>query len=218
MGDCTKNTQRISGTAEEEMKEEEKTSNTSMLSKRTKFTSQQLDDSVNNDNEPSANNAPKKDHVSVKTVTSSPFLSAPRSSSNNSLQVVKDSLSFADLELGLRSHHNKFRVYLREVTSFETDVDTNNKNFRKASPLREICVGSLQASMDSQPNRPQVSPRRIAQAEAVSAARMPSLVEIDEFFAASEKAEQKRFAEKYNYDIVKDVPLEGRYQWIQLKQ
>lgn len=104
MGDCTKNTQRISGTAEEEMKEEEKTSNTSMLSKRTKFTSQQLDDSVNNDNEPSANNAPKNDHVSVKTVTSSPFLSAPRSSSNNSLQVVKDSLSFADLEVILNSN------------------------------------------------------------------------------------------------------------------
>ncbi|KAK9942149.1 hypothetical protein M0R45_007832 [Rubus argutus] len=27
----------------------------------------------------------------------------------------------------------------------------------------------------------------------------------------------KRFAEKYNFDIGKDAPLEGRYEWIRLK-
>ncbi|XP_074379898.1 uncharacterized protein LOC141721051 isoform X2 [Apium graveolens] len=48
-------------------------------------------------------------------------------------------------------------------------------------------------------------------------AKMPSTEEIEEFFSAAEKHEQKRFAEKYNYDIVKDVPLEGRYQWVCLK-
>ncbi|KAK8706622.1 hypothetical protein V6N13_050178 [Hibiscus sabdariffa] len=36
----------------------------------------------------------------------------------------------------------------------------------------------------------------------------PSQAELDEFFSA---------AEKYNYDIVKDVPMDGRYHWIQLK-
>ncbi|KAK1402579.1 Cyclin-dependent kinase inhibitor [Heracleum sosnowskyi] len=48
-------------------------------------------------------------------------------------------------------------------------------------------------------------------------AKMPSTEEIEEFLAAAEKHEQRRFAEKYNYDIVKDVPLEGRYQWVCLK-
>ncbi|KAL8156247.1 hypothetical protein AgCh_001373 [Apium graveolens] len=48
-------------------------------------------------------------------------------------------------------------------------------------------------------------------------AKMPSTEEIEEFFSAAEKHEQKRFEEKYNYDIVKDVPLEGRYQWVCLK-
>ncbi|KAJ0010318.1 hypothetical protein Pint_34433 [Pistacia integerrima] len=227
MEDCT-NTKRIAGTVEEEMKEAEETSNTSLLSKRTKFTSQQLEDSENNDEEyynnnvPSANNELKNDHVSVQTATSSDFFSAPLSSGNDSLQIVKDSLSFTDLELGLRGRHNKFRVYLREVTSFETDISTSNNNFRfscrEASPLREICVASQKASMDSVlANKPPTSRRRIPPAVTVSAARMPSLVEIDEFFAATEKNEQKRFAEKYNYDIEKDVPLEGRYQWIQLK-
>ncbi|KAK9166445.1 hypothetical protein Scep_001636 [Stephania cephalantha] len=44
-----------------------------------------------------------------------------------------------------------------------------------------------------------------------------SAAEIEEFLSAMEKDSQKRFAEKYNYDIVKDVPLEGRYEWVQLK-
>ncbi|RYQ84256.1 hypothetical protein Ahy_B10g103369 isoform A [Arachis hypogaea] len=42
-------------------------------------------------------------------------------------------------------------------------------------------------------------------------------VEIEEFFAMAEKYEQKRFAEKYNFDIVADMPLEGRYQWVRLQ-
>lgn len=96
MGDCTKNTKRIAGTVEEEMKEEEETSNTSLLSKRKKITSQEKNDV------PSADNDHKNDHISVKTATSSAFFSASCSSSNDSLQVVKDSLSFADLEVNFK--------------------------------------------------------------------------------------------------------------------
>ncbi|CAJ2654126.1 cyclin-dependent kinase inhibitor 7-like protein [Trifolium pratense] len=40
--------------------------------------------------------------------------------------------------------------------------------------------------------------------------------DIDEFFARFEREEQKRFAEKYNFDIVRDLPLEGRYEWVRL--
>ncbi|CAH1435146.1 unnamed protein product [Lactuca virosa] len=47
--------------------------------------------------------------------------------------------------------------------------------------------------------------------------KSPSPAELKEFFSEAEKYEQKRFTEKYNYDIVKDVPMEGRYQWIRLK-
>ncbi|GMN30080.1 hypothetical protein TIFTF001_002682 [Ficus carica] len=51
----------------------------------------------------------------------------------------------------------------------------------------------------------------------VVAEKMPSELELEEFFAAAEKDIQKRFAEKYNYDIVKDTPLEGRYEWVRIK-
>ncbi|XP_020217592.1 cyclin-dependent kinase inhibitor 7 [Cajanus cajan] len=50
-----------------------------------------------------------------------------------------------------------------------------------------------------------------------AAQKMPTELELEEFFAAAEKDIQKQFQDKYNYDIVKDVPLEGRYEWVQLK-
>jgi putative lipase involved disintegration of autophagic bodies len=39
---------------------------------------------------------------------------------------------------------------------------------------------------------------------------------IDELFAApdtTDREEGKRFTDRYNYDIVNDKPLEGRYEW-----
>ncbi|CAI8588851.1 unnamed protein product [Vicia faba] len=50
-----------------------------------------------------------------------------------------------------------------------------------------------------------------------SAKNTPTEFELEEFFAAAEKDIQKKFQEKYNYDILKDLPLEGRYEWVQLK-
>ncbi|XP_031491278.1 cyclin-dependent kinase inhibitor 5-like [Nymphaea colorata] len=44
----------------------------------------------------------------------------------------------------------------------------------------------------------------------------PSVSEIEEFFAAFDKEEQRRFTERYNYDPVKDVPLAGRYEWVKV--
>lgn len=40
--------------------------------------------------------------------------------------------------------------------------------------------------------------------------------EVDEFLAEAEMKEAQRFAIKYNFDIVKEVPLKGRYQWIKI--
>ncbi|KAM2640294.1 hypothetical protein TB1_026696 [Malus domestica] len=56
--------------------------------------------------------------------------------------------------------------------------------------------------------------------EVESQRRSPPVVnvsELEEFFAATEKESQQKFIEMYNYDVVKDEPLEGRYEWIQLK-
>ncbi|OEL12683.1 Cyclin-dependent kinase inhibitor 1 [Dichanthelium oligosanthes] len=43
----------------------------------------------------------------------------------------------------------------------------------------------------------------------------PPADEIEAFFAAAEKAQAERFAAKYNFDVVRGVPLDGgRFDWI----
>ncbi|KAJ6716648.1 CYCLIN-DEPENDENT KINASE INHIBITOR [Salix koriyanagi] len=114
-------------------------------------------------------------------------------SSNESIKVVKDSLRFIDLE----------------AKSSETESSTCiDRKFRETTPSSEFHGIYPPASMEKKDN----SHRRKS-----PAVKMPSQAEIDAFFAGAEKEEQKRFAEKYNYDVVKDLPMEGRYQWICLK-
>ncbi|XP_022728256.1 cyclin-dependent kinase inhibitor 3-like [Durio zibethinus] len=40
--------------------------------------------------------------------------------------------------------------------------------------------------------------------------------EIEEFFACAEQQQQQQFIEKYNFDIMNDLPLPGRYEWVQV--
>ncbi|KAL3647640.1 hypothetical protein CASFOL_008608 [Castilleja foliolosa] len=44
----------------------------------------------------------------------------------------------------------------------------------------------------------------------------PATQEIDDFFDRLEEPHRLRFIEKYNFDIVNDVPLPGRYEWVKL--
>ncbi|KAJ0249130.1 Cyclin-dependent kinase inhibitor 6 [Hirschfeldia incana] len=43
--------------------------------------------------------------------------------------------------------------------------------------------------------------------------KIPTPGEIEEFLSELEDKDQKRFIEKYNFDIVNDKPLQGRYKW-----
>ncbi|KAG2321350.1 hypothetical protein Bca52824_014563 [Brassica carinata] len=45
---------------------------------------------------------------------------------------------------------------------------------------------------------------------------VPSSIEIEDFFAFAEQQQQRFFAEKYNFDIVSESPLPGRYEWIKV--
>ncbi|KAF9684294.1 hypothetical protein SADUNF_Sadunf04G0103000 [Salix dunnii] len=98
--------------------------------------------------------------------------------------------------------------------SSETESSTCiDRKFRKLTPSSEFHgntdrMGSPEAIEKKENLHQRNSP----------AAGMPSLAEIDSFFAGAEKEEQKRFAEKYNYDVVMDLPMDGRYKWICLKR
>ncbi|KAL1550321.1 cyclin-dependent kinase inhibitor 3-like [Salvia divinorum] len=45
----------------------------------------------------------------------------------------------------------------------------------------------------------------------------PPAHELEEFFAREEQLVQRRFVEKYNFDIVKDLALRGRYEWVAVR-
>ncbi|KAJ0565977.1 putative cyclin-dependent kinase inhibitor [Helianthus annuus] len=45
---------------------------------------------------------------------------------------------------------------------------------------------------------------------------MPSAQEIEEFFARHALEQQRLFSEKYNFDIVNEKPLQGRYEWVKV--
>ncbi|KAL6911535.1 hypothetical protein ACP4OV_000340 [Aristida adscensionis] len=71
-----------------------------------------------------------------------------------------------------------------------------------ASDLESDLAGQKSSSRPQPPARP--APRLTT----------PPAAEIEEFFAAAEAAEAKRFASKYNFDVVRGVPLDaGRYEW-----
>ncbi|GFS39993.1 cyclin-dependent kinase inhibitor family protein [Actinidia rufa] len=125
-----------------------------------------------------------------------------RCSSTDSSEFVKHDLRSVDP----KAESNRKR--------FETEISTviNCRFSRETTPSSELLAESdeLDSSTAKKPLGASLCRKQLE-------AEMPAVAEIEEFFSAAEKCDQKRFAEKYNYDVVKDVPLEGRYQWVRLK-
>ncbi|KAI3675290.1 hypothetical protein L1987_84879 [Smallanthus sonchifolius] len=97
---------------------------------------------------------------------------------------------------------------------------SNNVGFsRETSTSSVICLESEEMESSSTKKSPAATTaiEATSRRKPAPAVTMPYALELEEFFSKAEKYEQKRFAEKYNFDIVKDVPMEGRYQWVPLK-
>ncbi|KAJ1419122.1 Cyclin-dependent kinase inhibitor [Sesbania bispinosa] len=116
-------------------------------------------------------------------------------SSNGSIGIDKDRIESLDLEV------ESAQV---ETSTCNCGEENERREMSYSSELREN--SQELESMETNSHRP----RSTAQ-------NMPTELELEEFFATAEKDIQKRFQDKYNFDIVKDVPLEGRYEWVQLK-
>ncbi|WZZ64070.1 cyclin-dependent kinase inhibitor 7 isoform X1 [Brassica napus] len=121
------------------------------------------------------------------------------SSGCSSSEIARDTgLPFLDLEA-------QQQISETEVSSLITI------NFRaQGSPSSEIL-----GEMDSATTTTKTE-RRVGQKQEKKA-KAPTQAELDDFFSAAERGQQKRFTDKYNYDIVNDTPLEGRYEWVSLK-
>lgn len=131
---------------------------------------------------------PEKEEKSSGDISDEEF-PASCCSSNGSVQLDEERIKSLDLE----------------VESAQVETSTCNYS-EEEFQRREMSRSNEFESMETNLNRPISSPKN-----------MPTEFELEEFFSAAEKNIQKKFQEKYNYDIVKDVPLEGRYEWVQLK-
>lgn len=131
---------------------------------------------------------------------SSDYVTTSCCSSNGSSRRIKKRMKFVDPE----------DVEVEKSTYLDC-----RERERETTPMSELRVdqsGELEYSTAT-PLSEETSRVRFT-AEKIS---LPSESEIEEFFAAAEKDLKQRFTEKYNYDVIKDIPLEGRYEWVQLK-
>ncbi|GFQ05089.1 cyclin-dependent kinase inhibitor 6 [Phtheirospermum japonicum] len=120
-------------------------------------------------------------------------------SSSRSSELAKESPKFADLE------ENAVNVeYI--ATSAGHSVDFRDRR-EQMTPSSED--QAQRGELESTARPPESNPHRRSTAE-----KMPTEDELEDFFAAAEKNLQKQFIDKYNFDIVKDEPLEGRYEWV----
>ncbi|KAK8517542.1 hypothetical protein V6N13_127711 [Hibiscus sabdariffa] len=97
--------------------------------------------------------------------------------------------------------------------SIEVETSTHfscSESMRESTPLSNLRAEP--EDLDSTSRSSETNSRRRSTVD-----KMPTKAELEEFFAPAEKKLQKQFAEKYNYDVVKDEPLEGRYEWLRLK-
>ncbi|PON69122.1 Cyclin-dependent kinase inhibitor [Parasponia andersonii] len=149
------------------------------------------------DNEAAATMTPAAADAGSPSFCSDPKSPAPASCcSSNESSHLDVSLPIVDLEVAKSSE-----------TVDSTSIN-NTKNYfsSETTPSSELCGDSEENGSPAASNQ-----RRSP------AGKAPPRDEIEEFFAMAEKSEQKRFTEKYNFDIVNDTPLEGRYQWVCLK-
>ncbi|KAI3769864.1 hypothetical protein L6452_00978 [Arctium lappa] len=107
------------------------------------------------------------------------------------------------------------------ISETEVFMSSNDGFSGETSASSVVCLESeeMESVSTSTPKKKNPAPpsEATSRRKPSAAATMPSAAELEEFFSKAEKYEKKRFADKYNYDIVKDAPMEGRYQWVRLK-
>ncbi|KAF8081768.1 hypothetical protein N665_0868s0022 [Sinapis alba] len=93
-----------------------------------------------------------------------------------------------------------------EISETETSTSITSSNIRKeVNQVSEALGETTETESSSARKSPEVSKKS------------PTPGEIEEFLSELENKDQKRFIEKYNFDIVNDKPLQGRYKWDRFK-
>ncbi|CAA7012813.1 unnamed protein product [Microthlaspi erraticum] len=123
---------------------------------------------------------------------SSSICSDSVSSKSNEIAATKSPTSVVDLEA-------------HQISETESSTVTARKFSKEGNPESEA-LGEI-TDMEPSPVTKKDGGQEVR--------KKPTAEEIEEFFSelGDDDEKQKRFTEKYNFDIVNDKPLEGRYKW-----
>ncbi|EEF41251.1 cyclin-dependent kinase inhibitor 3 [Ricinus communis] len=95
------------------------------------------------------------------------------------------------------------------------DSDSRDRSTRESTPCNLIkdsdatgtpCSTTGQASSTATNRRVRNNIQR----------SIPTTHEMEEFFTCAEQRQRRLFIEKYNFDVANDLPLPGRYEWVQV--
>uniref|UniRef100_A0A1J3ITX1 Cyclin-dependent kinase inhibitor n=1 Tax=Noccaea caerulescens TaxID=107243 RepID=A0A1J3ITX1_NOCCA len=122
----------------------------------------------------------------------------------SSSSICSDSVSSESNEIARNSPTSVVDLEAQQISETETSTATA-RNFSKEGNPGSEALGEItemeSSSVTEKDDRREVS-------------KKPTPEEIDDFFSElGDDDKQKRFIEKYNFDIVNDKPLEGRYKW-----
>ncbi|XP_076927302.1 cyclin-dependent kinase inhibitor 3-like [Bidens hawaiensis] len=104
-----------------------------------------------------------------------------------------------------------------QQTSSSSSADNNNNNIefdaRERGTRESTPCSFIRESNDVITPGSSTRPTNRHASNRVTQRIMPSAQEIEEFFALHAQEQQRLFSEKYNFDIVNEKPLKGRYEW-----
>lgn len=106
-----------------------------------------------------------------------------------------------------------------EITTSTYELENCCRERRETAPWGEVQAESGELESTTASRLPSMSSEENSSRCLTSTEekKMPSKAELEEFFSAAEKNLQQEFAQKYNFDIVKEEPLQGRYEWVRVK-
>lgn len=141
--------------------------------------------------------------------------SSKRPKQQNPKSPIPDSTT--TLRLASQQHHQE-KLDGEEASFGENvlDFEGRERSTRESTPCSLIRDPDTVRTPGST-TRPTCSAEARRRTEHTARRQIPTAHEMDEFFAESEKAQQRQFIEKYNFDPVNEKPLPGRYEWEKLK-
>lgn len=95
------------------------------------------------------------------------------------------------------------------------EFDARERSTRESTPC-SLIRDSEAIGTPGSTTRPTCSSSASQRARNMQSGAIPTTPEMEEFFAGFELHQQKLFIEKYNYDIMNDLPLPGRYEWVRV--